>query len=213
MVICHLGIVDYPPDIMLMVCRQQPGPGQLLQQLLCRLSHILGDIPAVRAGVGNQPCFIELLQRIQCFQCRISAQPVGFPLQGGQIHQLRRLLDDCFLGHSGHIPVGAPAALHQFLGLSFGGNFSRPGKASKVGSDNKILDRLEVCYFPIPLYHQCYRWCLHPAHRQSPVIDLGVQTGQVHSDHPIGLLAASCRFIQQIIVLSGLPRLQRSPDR
>ena len=65
------------------------GKGQQLQQIrykmLCCLAHVLGQILAVRAGIGQQLLFIELLGIIKGLLGGKSKQAVGLPLQGGEI--------------------------------------------------------------------------------------------------------------------------------
>ena len=51
--------------------------------------HIIGQITAVRPGIGTQLLFIERLQIIQGLLGGKAAEPVGFPLQSGQIIKRR----------------------------------------------------------------------------------------------------------------------------
>ena len=71
------------------------GKGQQLQQIrykmLCCLAHVLGQILAVRAGIGQQFLFVKLLGVVKGLLCRETEQAVCLPLQGGQVIELGRL--------------------------------------------------------------------------------------------------------------------------
>ena len=54
--------------------------------------HVGGQIPAVRAGIGQQLLFVEALGVVKGLLRRVSEQAVRFTLQGGKIIELRRLL-------------------------------------------------------------------------------------------------------------------------
>ena len=66
-------------------------PQQIRHKMLYRLAHVLGQILAVRAGIGQQFLFVKLLGIIKGLLCRKSEQAVCFPLQGGQVIELGRL--------------------------------------------------------------------------------------------------------------------------
>ena len=56
-----------------------------------RFRHVRGQIPAVRAGIGQQLLFVEALGVVKGLLRRVSEQAVRLPLQGGKIIELRRL--------------------------------------------------------------------------------------------------------------------------
>ncbi len=66
-------------------------PQQVRHKMLCCLAHILGQILAVGAGIGQQFLLVKLLGIIKGLLCRKSEQAVCFPLQGGQVIELGRL--------------------------------------------------------------------------------------------------------------------------
>ena len=63
--------------------------------------HVNRQIPAVRAGIGQQLLFIERLGVVQSLLGRVAEHPVRLPLQGGQVVQLGGLLR-LFLPHHGY---------------------------------------------------------------------------------------------------------------
>ena len=66
-------------------------PQQIRHKMLCCLAHVLGQILAVRAGIGQQFLFVKLLGVIKGLFCGKTEQTVCFPLQGGQVIELGRL--------------------------------------------------------------------------------------------------------------------------
>ena len=84
------------------------------------LRHVAGQIPAVRAGIGQQLLFIERLGVVQGLLGRVTEHPVRLPLQGGQVVQFGRVLR-LFLPHQGYthgpLPVtGIPDGLGVLRG-------------------------------------------------------------------------------------------------
>ncbi len=66
------------------LCRQVDHAGS-------RFCHVGGQIPAVRAGIGQQLLFVEALCVVKGLLRRVSEQAVRLTLQGGKIIELRRL--------------------------------------------------------------------------------------------------------------------------
>ena len=66
------------------LCRQVDHAGS-------RFCHVGGQIPAVRAGIGQQLLFVEALGVVKGLLRRVSEQAVCLTLQGGKIIELRRL--------------------------------------------------------------------------------------------------------------------------
>ena len=66
------------------LCRQVDHAGS-------RFCHVGGQIPAVRAGIGQQLLFVEALGVVKGLLRRVSEQAVCLPLQGGKVIELRRL--------------------------------------------------------------------------------------------------------------------------
>ena len=94
-------------------CRQMQDHGGGLR-------HVASQIPAVRAGIGQQLLFIKRLGVVQGLLGRVAEQPVCLSLQGGQVIQLGRLLR-LFLPHQrythGPLPVtGVPDGLGVLRG-------------------------------------------------------------------------------------------------
>ena len=94
-------------------CRQMQDHGGGLR-------HVARQMPAVRAGIGQQLLFIERLGVVQGLLGRVAEYPVCLPLQGGQVVQFGRLLR-LFLPHQGYthgpLPVtGVPDGLGVLRG-------------------------------------------------------------------------------------------------
>lgn len=76
------------------LCRQMDHTGR-------RFRHVRGQIPAVRAGIGQQLLFVEALGVVNGLLRCVSEQAVCLPLQGGEIIELRRLFFLLFLRDRG----------------------------------------------------------------------------------------------------------------
>ena len=92
-VVRYLFAVQYPAHFRSQ--RKSLGKGQQPQQIrhkmLYRLAHVLGQILAVRAGIGQQFLFIKLLGIVKGLLCREAEQAVCLPLQGSQVIKFGRL--------------------------------------------------------------------------------------------------------------------------
>ena len=66
------------------LCHQMDHAGR-------RFLHVRGQIPAVRAGIGQQLLFVEALGVVKGLLRRVSEQAVRLTLQGGKVIELRRL--------------------------------------------------------------------------------------------------------------------------
>ena len=66
------------------LCRQMDHTGS-------RFCHVGGQIPAVRAGIGQQLLFVKALRVVKGLLRRVSEQAVCLTLQGGEVIELRRL--------------------------------------------------------------------------------------------------------------------------
>ena len=94
----------------------------------CSFRHIRGQIPAVSTGIGQQLLFIEGLGIFQSLLGRIAEDPVCFPLQGGQVIELRGIFLLLLLGDGGtdHFAFGTVDQCGLRLGKvleAFGQNF------------------------------------------------------------------------------------------
>ena len=91
--VCDLLIVDHIPDIRgkCQLNRKRQYSRQCLNDIPGGTLHILGQILAVRPGVGDELCFVKLLGVIQRLLRRIPKIAVGFSLQRGQVIELWRI--------------------------------------------------------------------------------------------------------------------------
>ena len=57
-----------------------------------RISHVVGQIIAVRSRVGKKPLFVKGLCNVKGLLCGVTVNAVGFPLQARKVEQAGRLL-------------------------------------------------------------------------------------------------------------------------
>ena len=140
-------------------------PQQIRHKMLCCLAHILGQILAVRAGIGQQFLFVKLLGVIKGLFCGKTEQTVCFPLQGGQVIELGRLF--ClFLPLDRRTDSRCPGTgFFQSVGLVHAGNASTVCfQTAGLDADCVIPFFLEAQDFCIPVHQHFQCRGLHPAH-------------------------------------------------
>ena len=176
-------------------------PQQIRHKMLCCLAHVLGQILAVRAGIGQQFLFVKLLGIIKGLLCRKSEQAVCFPLQGGQVIELGRLF--CLSLTLDRSTDGRCSGTSRFqsVGLVHAGNAPTVCfQAARLDADRVILFFLEAQDFCIPVHQHFQRRGLHPAHRQGFVIQHRKQSRCIDTHQPIRLCTAEGRSVQSIVV-------------
>ena len=91
-VVGNLGAVDDAPDLRRKLCALHKGKHrqQRRNKVSCRLRHILGEIIAVGAGIGQETLFIQALRVVKGLLGGKAINAVGFPLQRGKVKELRR---------------------------------------------------------------------------------------------------------------------------
>ena len=91
-VVGNLGAVDDAPDLRRKLCALHKGKHrqQRRSKVSCRLRHILGEIIAVGAGIGQETLFIQALRIVKGLLGGKAINAVGFPLQQGKVKELRR---------------------------------------------------------------------------------------------------------------------------
>ena len=92
--------------------RPSSEPDQL-RQTRC---HIRSQVTAVRPGVGTELLFIEVLQIVQGLLGCEPQQPVGVPLEGGQVIEGGRLRGFVLARHLFHRSSRTLAGRFQLLG-------------------------------------------------------------------------------------------------
>jgi len=120
MVVGHFLIVD---DQSLIAGNGDPfakrhGVGNQIDQHRQSLRHIRSQIAAIRAGIGAELLFIQILQIIKRLLGRISQQSVGVPLEGSQVIEGGRLLGFVLALHLFHCHIRTLTGSFQLLGGS-----------------------------------------------------------------------------------------------
>ena len=188
-------------------------PQQVRHKMLCRLAHILGQILAVGAGIGQQFLFVKLLGIIKGLLCREAEQAVCLPLQGGQVIELGRLF--ClFLPLDRKTDSRCPGTgFSQSVGLVHASNASAARfQAAGLDADRVILFFLEAQDFCIPVHQHFQCRGLHPAHRQGLVVQHRKQPRCIDTHQPIRLCTAEGRLIQSIIIRIRAQVCKALPD-
>ena len=94
MVVAHLFAVQHPAKLRGQAKprhkgKQRPQTGH---KVFRRWQHIIGQILAVGAGIGQQLLFVKLLGIVKGLLGGKSKQAVCLPLQGGEVIEAGRLL-------------------------------------------------------------------------------------------------------------------------
>ena len=193
------------------------GKGQQLRQvrhkMLCCLAHILGQILAVGAGIGQQFLFVKLLGVIKGLFCGKTEQTVCFPLQGGQVIELGRLFR-LFLSPNGRADCICTCAFffERICGFCIRNASAVRFQAAGLDADRIILFFLEAQDFCIPVHQHFQCRGLHPAYRQGFVIQHRKQSRCIDTHQPIRLCTAEGRLIQSIIIRIRAQVCKALPD-
>ena len=189
------------------------GRGQPLERRGDPGLHVVRQVPAVRAGIGDQ--LVGLIQRLGRLErlVRGKAQlPIGLLLQAGQIVQLGRRHLLAVPPALPHGPLPARHRLADSPGLRLVHAAGVPGlgvlpKAlviAKIGSNLPVVRGYEALDLHVSLYDQIQRGRLHPSHGQVGVVGQRKGPGGVHAHQPVRLAAAARALIQRIIEGGGL---------
>ena len=188
-------------------------PHQVRHKILCCPAHILGQILAVGAGIGQQFLLVKLLGIIKGLFCRKSEQAVCFPLQGGQVIELGRLF--ClFVSPNGRADCICTCAFffERICDFCIRNASAVRLYAAGLDADCVILFFLETQDFCIPVHQHFQCGGLHPAHRQGLVIQHRKQPCCVDTHQPIRLCTAEGRLIQSIIIRIRAQVCKTLPD-
>ena len=168
------------------LCRQVDHTGG-------RFHHVGSQIPAVRAGIGQQLLFVEALCVVKGLLRRVAKQPVCLTLQGGKIIELRRLFFLLFLCDRGTGAGRTLARRRCLFRLRRIGELLRHCFGSvQHQAQQMIFLFVEQCDFCVTLRQHCQRRRLHTTHIQGTVIENGKQPRGVDPHQPIRFLAAEC---------------------
>ena len=179
----------------------------------CALRHIGGQIPAVGTGIGQQLLFIKGLCIVQSLLGRIAKDPVSFPLQGGQVIELRGILLLLLLGHSGTNYRAFGTGHKRRLRL---GKIPEP-LGQHFHAVQIQLHMMEFLLFEhgdlaVTLHQHGQSRCLDTAHIQSAVVQNGEQPGGIDAYQPVRFLAAHGAVVQGIVVAAGAQIPETFPD-
>ena len=194
MVIGDLLIVDDPAGLSgdLQARRKWQSSGHTGSQFTQLGLHIMGQISAVRAGIGQKPFFIQGLCIFQCLLRCVSKIPVGIPLKRGQVIQQGWILCSLVVLHPFDHSAVMIASIHKRPGLiqvlhAFRmSNHTMPQiQLHRVkGFRLKIVNRR----FPLRQHGQGRR---HDATDvKGRAIQQRIMPGGVHPDQPVGLRPA-----------------------
>ena len=188
-------------------------PQQIRHKMLCCLAHVLGQILAVGAGIGQQFLFVKLLGVIKGLFCGKTEQTVCFPLQCSQVIELGRLF--ClFLPLDRRTDSRCPGTgIFQSVGLVHAGNASTVCfQTAGLDADCVIPFFLEAQDFCIPVHQHFQCRCLYAAHGQSLVVQHRKQPRCIDAHQPICFCTAEGRLVQRIIIRIRAQVCKALPD-
>ena len=181
--------------------------------MLCCLAHILGQILAVGAGIGQQFLFVKLLGIIKGLLCRETEQAVCLPLQGGQVIELGRLF--CLFLPFDRSTNGSCACAFFFeriCGFCIRNAPTVCFQATGMDADCVIPFFLEAQDFCIPVHQHFQCRCLYAAHGQSLVVQHRKQPRCIDAHQPICFCTAEGRLVQRIIIRIRAQVCKALPD-
>ena len=202
-VVAYLFAVQHPAKLRGQVKPRRKGKQrpQAGHKAFRRWQHIIGQILAVGAGIGQQLLFIKLLGIVKGLLGGKSKQPVCLPLQGGEVIEAGRLLRlflPCYRHTNGlrrftggFQGLGVVCVFHAFTGRLH---------AARRDLDDVVFLFLEAADLGLPVNQHFEGRRLDTAHGQGLVVEDGEQPGRVDPHQPIRLRPAKGRLIQVIII-------------
>ena len=188
------------------LCRQVDHAGS-------RFCHVGGQIPAVRAGIGQQLLFVEALCVVKGLLRCVSEQAVCLPLQGGKVIELRRLFLLLLLCDRGTGDGRTLAHGRCLFRLCRIGELLRHRFGSvQHQAQQMIFFFVEQRDLRVTIRHHCQCGCLNTAHIQGAVIENGEKARGIDPHQPIRFLAAEGRLIQGFIIGAGTQIRKALPD-
>ena len=140
-------------------------------------------------------------------------QPVGVPLEGGQVIEGGRLLGFVFAPHFFHCGSRTLAGRFQLLGGSLvchalPGN----GETGQLQCDRVEWHRLEGVDLGFSLDNEGQRRGHDTSDVEGPVVQHGKQPGGIDTHQPVRFGAAEGRIPQAVIVCTGAQVCKALPD-
>ena len=202
-VVAYLFAVQHPAKLRGQVKPRRKGKQrpQAGHKAFRRWQHIIGQILAVGAGIGQQLLFVKLLGIVKGLLGGKSKQAICLPLQGGEVIEAGRLLRlflPCYRHTNG---------LRRFTG-GFQGlgvvcvSYAFTGRlhAARRDLDDVVFLFLKAADLGLPVNQHFEGRRLDTAHGQGLVVEDGEQPGGVDPHQPIRLRPAKGRLIQVVIV-------------
>ena len=175
--------------------------------------HVGGQIPAVRAGIGQQFLFVEALCVVKGLLRCVSEQAVCLPLQGGKIIELRRLFLLLLFRDRGTGDGRTFAHDRCLFRLRWIGELFRHRLGSiQRQAQQMILFLVKQRDLRVTLRQHCQCGRLNTAHIQGAVIENGEKARGIDPHQPIRFLAAEGRLIQSFIIGAGAQIRKALPD-
>ena len=175
--------------------------------------HVGGQIPAVRAGIGQQLLFVEALGVVKGLLRCVSEQAVRLPLQGGKIIELRRLFLLLLLRDRGTGDGRTLAHGRCLLRRCRIGELLRHRLGSIQRQAQQMIfffvEQRDLC---VTLCQHCQSGRLNTTHIQGAVIENGEKACGIDPHQPIRFLAAEGGLIQGFIIGTGAQIRKAFPD-
>ena len=174
--------------------------------------HIVGQIPAVRPGIGAELLFVESLQIVQRLLRGVTQDAVRVPLEGGQIIERRRLFGFLFALDTYDSSLILTSSQNKFGGASVRHSFRHGGEAA-IELDGVERFRDKGRDLRLPLDQQRQRGRHDPPDVQRPSVEQGEIPGGVDAHQPVSPRAAQRRLMQPVKVPAGTQVLKALADR
>ena len=216
-VVAHLVIVYQPlnvrSDILRLVIRAEleytrREPYHLGGGVL----HIVGDVAAVRPGIGQQLVLIELLGAVQRLLRGVAVQLVRVALERCQIVKLRRIRILLLLRHRFH-DRGFSALRRSGFRLQRRYLIALRLKLSEVQLQCVVPRRSELLYLLLALHQHGKGGGLDSSHGKQAAVLHREQLRRIHADYPVRLVARESAAVKRVVVAARAQVLKSLPDR
>ena len=183
--------------------------------------HVVGEIAAVRSGIGDQlVLLVELLRGSQRLLRRKAKLRVGLPLQRRQVVEQRRALRLLFPHGLRHAARLAAHALRDGLRLlaavdplfSFFGDVDAL-ICAEIRPHGVICLRNERVDLLSALDQHGERRRLHAAHGQEHAVAQRIRARRVHADDPVRVRPASRAGIERVVIAGRAEIVKALADR
>ena len=205
-VVGNLGAVDDAPDLRHKLCALHKGKHrqQRRNKVGCRLRHILGEIIAVGAGIGQKTLFIQALRIIKGLLGSKAVNAVGFPLQQGKVKELRRQRGFLLLFERNANGLRRFASRFQRIrNGSVGNAFTFCVHAAAADMYDVVFLLVEHRNFSVALHQQIQRWRQYPSHIQGLMVQHREKPRRIDAHKPVCPRTAQRRLVQRVVFRSG----------